>query len=252
MDLNLVLDKIIMNIGNPLLAREEALRAQGADAMSVNGVINKTGILFLALAAAFGYTWHLFFQGQDVTMYTMGGAIAGFILALVIIFGKMATPFLVVPYAICQGLFLGGTSAFLEKAYPGIVIQAVLLTMTCFGGILAAYHFKVIQYSPGLAKFITISILGIVAAYLVSFIGGFFGMPLNFLHDSSPLSIGISIFIVVIATISFIIDFEAIKQASERGVEKKQEWYFSFGLMVSLVWLYLEILRLLAKLRGRD
>lgn len=247
-----------MNIGNPLLAREEVLRERNAAALTVNGVTNKTGILFAVLLIAFGYTWHLYASGTETmaagkmgTIATVG-AIAGFILALIIIFGKMATPFLIVPYAACQGLFLGGISAYYEAAFPGIVMQAALLTLTCFFGILLAYKFNVIRYSPGLAKFLVVAILGIVIAYVVSFIGSFFGMPLKFLHDSSPLSIGISIFIVIIATLSFVIDFEAIKQASDQSVAKKLEWYFAFSLMVSLIWLYLEVLRLLGKLRAKE
>lgn len=241
-----------MNIGNPLLSREEVLRTRNAAALTVNGVMNKTGLLFAVLLIAFGYTWHLYASGaQTMTIATIG-AIAGFILALIIIFGKLATPYLIVPYAACQGLFLGGISAYYEAAYPGIVMQAALLTLTCFFGILIAYKMNIIRYSPGLAKFIMVAILGIVIAYVVSFIGGFFGMPLKFLHDSSPLSIGISIFIVIIATLSFVIDFEAINQASQQNVAKNQEWYFAFSLMVSLVWLYLEVLRLLSKLRAKE
>jgi uncharacterized YccA/Bax inhibitor family protein len=240
-----------MNIGNPLLAREEGLRTSSTGALTINGVINKTSFLFAMLLIAFGYTWHLYAGGNDTMTISTIGAIVGFVLALIIIFGKMANPYIIVPYAICQGLFLGGISAHYEKAFPGIVMQAALLTITCFGAILFAYKTKVIQYSPGLAKFIMVALIGIVIAYLVSFIGGFFGMPLKFMHDSSPLSIGISIFIVAIATLSFVIDFESIKRASEEGVGKEQEWYFGFALMVSLVWLYLEVLRLLSKLRSK-
>lgn len=241
-----------MNIGNPLLEREKAVRAHGVDVMSINGVINKTGILMAVLMVTFGYTWHMYSIGEETMTLGVVGAIVGFVLALIIIFGKLSTPFLIVPYAGCQGLFLGGISAHFEAMFPGIVMQAALLTLTCFVGILLAYKFNVVRYSAGFAKFITTALLGIVIAYVVSFVGGFFGMPLSFLHDSSPLSIGISIFIVLIATLSFVIDFEAVKTASEQGVDKKKEWYFGFSLVVSLVWLYLEMLRLLAKLRGRD
>lgn len=240
-----------MNIGNPLIAREEVLRTTNTTPLTVNGIINKTGLLFAVLLITFGYTWHLYASGSQTMTIAMVGAIVGFILAMIIIFGKMATPFLVIPYAGCQGLFLGGISAYYEATFPGIVMQAALLTLTCFFAILFAYKTNVIRYSPGLAKFIMVAMLGIVIAYLVSFIGSFFGMPLKFLHDSSPLSIGISLFIVAIATLSFVIDFEAINQAAQQGAAKSQEWYFGFALMVSLVWLYLEMLRLLSKLRSK-
>lgn len=240
-----------MNIGNPLLAREEGLRASSISTLTINGVINKTSLLFAFLLVAFGYTWHLYASGTETMTISTVGAIGGFILAMIIIFGKMSNPYIIIPYAICQGLFLGGISAHYEKAFPGIVMQAALLTMTCFGAILFAYKTQVIRYSPGLAKFLLVAIGGIVLAYIVSFIGGFFGMPLKFMYDSSPLSIGISIFIVAIATLSFVLDFEAIKRASEEGTDKKQEWYFGFALMVSLIWLYLETLRLLSKLRSK-
>lgn len=242
----------MMNIGNPLLAREQAVRSRGGEVMSINGVINKTGLLTAVLMVAFGYTWHMHSLGQAMGGYMIGGAIGGFVLAMIIIFTRKATPFLIIPYAACQGLFLGGISAHYEAMFPGIVMQAALLTITCFVAILIAYKTNVIRYSAGLAKFITTALFGIVIAYVISFIGGFFGMPLSFLHDSSPLSIGISLFIVGIATLSFVIDFEAIKENAAAGVEKKMEWYFSFSLMVSLVWLYLEILRLLSKLRSRN
>lgn len=241
-----------MNFGNPLLARDEVLRDRSAAALTVNGVMNKTGILFAVLLVAFGYTWHLYNTGAQTLTIATVAAIAGFVLALIIIFAKKATPFLIIPYAACQGLFLGGISAYYEAAFPGIVMQAALLTLACFFGILIAYKMNIIRYSPGLAKFLMVAIFGIVIAYLVSFIGSFFGMPLKFLHDSSPLSIGISIFIVIIATLSFVIDFEAINQAAQQSIDKKQEWYFAFSLMVSLVWLYLEVLRLLGKLRGKE
>lgn len=241
-----------MNIGNPLLTKERLGAAHGTDVLTINGVINKTGFMFLALLMTFGYTWKMAMSGVDIMPYAMGGAIGGFVLAMIIIFGQMMTPFLILPYAACQGLFLGGLSAIFEKTYPGIVMQAALLTITCFSAILLAYYTKVIRYSAGFAKFITISLVGIMLAYLASFIGSFFGMPMSFMHDSSPLSIGISIFIVGIATLSFILDFEAIKWAAQNRVDRKQEWYCAFSLVVSLVWLYLEILRLLSKLRGRD
>lgn len=240
-----------MNIGNPLLATTRNLALSPTDSVTVNGVINKTAFMMLALLATFGYTWHLAASGSNVTPWMVGGAIAGLVLALVIIFSKSSSPFLILPYALCEGLFLGGISAYYEQLFPGIVQEAVLLTLTCFGGILFAYKINVIRYSPGFARFLSVAILGILFAYIISIVGSFFGFPLSFLHDSSPLSIAISLFIVGIATLSFIIDFEAIKQAVNQGVEKKKEWYFAFALLVSLIWLYLEILRLLSKLRKR-
>jgi len=242
----------MMNLGNPLLTRERSYAQHGTNVLTISGVINKTGVAFAALLITFGYTWQIAMKGGDPMGLAMGGAIGGFVIAMIIIFGKMMTPVLVLPYALCEGLFLGGISAYYEKMYPGIVMQAVLLTVGCFAAILFAYKTNVIRYSAGLAKFIMVSLIGIVLAYLASFVGSFFGYPLMFLHDSSPLSIGISLFIVAIATISFVIDFEGIKRASEGGAEKKYEWYFAFGLMVSLVWLYLEMLRLLSKLRSRN
>lgn len=241
-----------MNIGNPLLTRERLGVQQGTDVLTINGVINKTGFMFLALLIAFGYTWKMRLAGADVMAYTVGGAIGGFVLAMVVILGRVLNPVIILGYAVCEGLFLGGLSATFEAAMPGIVMQAALLTMGCFSAILLAYYTGIIRYSAGLGKFIAVAMLGIMITYLVSFIGGFFGMNTSFLTSSSPLSIGISLFVVGIATLSFVIDFEAIKQAADMRVSKKQEWYCAFSLVVSLVWLYLEILRLLSKLRSRD
>lgn len=241
-----------MNIGNPLLSKERILVERSADALTVNGVINKTGLLMLVLMAAFGYTWYLYGQGIDTTRYIAIGAIAGFILAMIIIFAKVTNPVVISLYAACQGLFLGALSATFEAQYPGIVMQAVLLTLTCFMAILAAYYLKIIRYSPGFAKFIVVAIFGVVLARLVAIIAGWLGHPMAFMYDNSGLSIGISAFVVVLATISFIIDFEAIKVAAENNVPRKQEWFLSFGLIVGLVWLYLELLQLLAKLKRKD
>lgn len=239
------------NYGNPLLTRGRIAREATGEVLTVDGVINKTGFMLLALLAAFGYVWYLGRQGEELGMYMIGGLIGGLVLALVIIFGKVRNPGVILAYSVCEGLMLGAVSWIYEVQLPGIVMQAAMMTMGCFSAILLAYKLDVIRYSPGLAKFLSVAIGGIILAYLVSFIGGFFGMPLAFLHDSSPLSIGISIAVVIIATLSFVVDFEGIKWASENGVDKKEEWYCAFGLVVTLVWLYIEMLRLLSKLRNR-
>jgi len=172
----------MLNIGNPLLSRASNYTGRIEKPMTVNGVVNKTGVLFAILMLAFGYTWNVAETGGDISTFVWGGSIAGLVLALIIIFGRMTTPLLIAPYAACQGLALGGISAIYEAQFPGIVMQAALLSTTCFCGIWLVYKMGWIRATPSLTRFITGAIFGIMLAYLASFIGGFLGFPLPFLQ----------------------------------------------------------------------
>ena len=154
-------------------------------------------------------------------------------------------------YAILEGLFLGGISAVFESRFPGIVIQAVALTFGVLFCLLAAYTTRLIKVTQNFRLGVVAATGGIVIIYAISFIGGLFGLNVPYIHESGIIGIGFSLFVVVIAALNLVLDFDFIESGVEQGAPKYMEWYAAFGLLVTLVWLYLEILRLLAKLRGR-
>lgn len=241
-------------MANPILndkfleARENLLDNH---VMTVNGAIQNTFVLGI-IAVFFAYvTWTRFIAGhQDMAMaLTTGGAIVGFILALIISFTR--NKILIPMYAVAEGLTLGGVSAIFETMYPGIVMQAVLGTFAALFSMLFLYRANVIKCSDKFRSVIFISTASIAVIYLVDFIGRFFHYAVPVINSSSNLGIGFSLIVVVIAALNLIIDFDFIEKGAQAGLPKDYEWYGAFGLMVTLVWLYLEILRLLAKMSNR-
>jgi len=244
--------------GNPVISEkafDKALTRDG-DLMTVRGTINKFGVMFLMVLGAASFTWSLFYQGVDVMPWMMGSMIGGFIVALVIIFKKQWAPYLALGYALLEGLFLGAISAIFNAAfaesYPGIIMQAVLLTFGTAGAMFLLYYFRIIQATPVFKKVIIIATAGIFFFYLIAFVLRLFSVQMPYLHDSSMIGIGISLFIVAVAALNLILDFDRIEQGAAQGAPKYFEWYSAFGLMVTIIWLYLEILRLLSKLASRD
>ncbi len=219
--------------------------------LTYNGVINRTGILVLITSVVFSFTWQALQNGSVTPLIGIGGTIAGLILALIIIFTKTSNPFLIGAYAITQGLALGTSSYFANYKYPGIALQAVAGTFGCFFAVLALYATRVLKASPIFVKVISAAIIGIALLYITDIVAGLFGHPLEIVRGNSGLSIGITAVIVIVAALSFVIDFAAIEEAVEQGADAKLGWRFAFSLLVGLVWLYIEILRLLSKLRSR-
>ena len=172
-----------------------------------------------------------------------------FILALVIAFTR--NKYLVPVYAVCEGFALGGISASMEASYPGIVSQAVAGTFAAFFSMLILYRARVIKCTDKFRSVLFISTLSIAIVYLINWIGGFFGYAVPFINSSSNIGIAVSAIVVVVAAFNLIVDFDFIERGAQRMLPKDYEWYGAFGLMVTLVWLYLEILRLLAKLQDR-
>lgn len=248
----------IFKSGNPVLSEKTfgQTYVQGGDAMTVRGTINKFGLLFIMVLGAASFTWSLFYQGANVMPWMWGGMIGGLVLALVIIFKKTWSPYLALGYALCQGLFLGAVSAVFDYAfresYPGIIMQAVLLTLGTAAGMYALYHFRILQATQTFKKVVIGATMGIMLFYLIAFVLRFFSVEMPYLHDNSPIGIGISLFIVAIAALNLILDFDRIEQGAAHGAPKYFEWFCAFGLLVTLVWLYLEMLRLLSKLSSRD
>jgi uncharacterized YccA/Bax inhibitor family protein len=220
--------------------------------LTYNGVIHRTGVLLLITALTFALTWRGLETGQLTQNVAIGGMIAGIVLALIIIFARVTNPFVIAGYAAAEGVLLGAVSYFANLKYPGVALEATVATMGCFLVVLWLYSINVLRATPMFVKIISAALFGILAIYLVSMVAGFFGHSMTFLHDSSPLSIGISLVVVVVASLSFVIDFAAIDHAVARGVDARQGWHFAFCLLVGLVWLYLELLRLMTKLRSRD
>ena len=232
------------------------------ETMTLNGAVNKTAISLLILLLSGFMGFYLTFksgvivEGQIANMssaYMTGGFIIGFILALVTIFKKHLSPYTVPAYAIFEGVALGGISAFFSAMYDGIVFQAILITASIFCVLLFLYKTKIIKATENFKLGIVAATGGIMIVYLVNILMSFFGggLPVMDINNASIYSIGFSLVVVVIAALNLVLDFDFIEEASEMGVPKYMEWYGAFGLMVTLVWLYLEILRLLAKLNSR-
>ena len=249
----------IFKSGNPTLTQKMfdksmSLEANMQGTMSVRGAINKFGFLLVMIIAGAAYNWHLFQEGQNNLMSTlmMVGIIGGLVMALAISFKPTWAQYLAPLYALLEGLFIGGISAILNqafaKSYPGIVMQAVGLTFGVSIAMFLLYNFRVIKATEKFKSVIISATLGIFFFYLITMVLRLFGVNVSFMYDSSMLSIGISLFVVTIAALNLILDFDMIEQGAERGAPKFMEWYGAFGLMVTLVWLYMEILRLLSKL----
>jgi uncharacterized YccA/Bax inhibitor family protein len=248
----------IYKSGNPTLTQKMFdksmhLEANMQGTMSVRGAINKFGFLLVMVIAGAAYTWNLFEQGKPDTMYTLMivGAIGGLISALAITFKPNWAGYLAPLYGLLEGLFIGGISVVLNAAfaknYPGLIMQAVGLTFGVAIAMFLLYNFRIIKATEKFKSVIIAATLGIGIFYLLSMVLRMFGVNMPFIYDSSALSIGISLFIVAIAALNLILDFDMIEQGAERGAPKFMEWYGAFGLLVTLVWLYLEIVRLLSK-----
>ncbi len=242
-----------MRSGNPVLKTEtfEGLPYSGAR-MTLGGTVNKTAMLLALMLITAMWTWGMFFQTKDaaaVVPYLAVGAIGGFIVALITVFKKTAAPYTAPIYALLEGLFIGGVSAFMEAKFPGIVMQAVGLTFGTLFCLLAAYKSGLIKATENFKLGVTAATGAICLLYLVNFVMSFFDMSIGFIHESGTVGILFSVAVVVIAALNLVMDFDFIESGVEAGCPKYMEWYGAFGLLVTLVWLYLEILRLLAKLK---
>jgi len=224
-----------------------------ADAMTINGTVNKTGIMLLLLIAGAAYTWSQFMEGnmESLTMWLLIGAVGGLIVSLVTVFKKNWSPVTAPLYAVLEGFALGAISAFLEAAYPGIVIQAVALTFGTAACLLVAYKSGVIKATENFKLGVFAATGGIFLIYFFTAILGFFGIHIPYIHQNGLIGIGFSVVVVVIAALNLVLDFDFIEKGAENGAPKFMEWYAAFGLMVTLIWLYIEILRLLSKLNSR-
>lgn len=241
-----------MRTSNPALRTDTFTDSRvlpGAEPMTIGGTVHKSFILLAIAGVAAFMTWTR--AGAMSAPLYIFGAIGGFIVAMVLCFKKTWAPVLAPAYALLEGLFLGGISAQYARAYGGIVGQAVMLTFGVFFALLAAYQAGIIRSSEKFRLGLFAATGGIAVVYLLTMVLGFFGVNIPYIHGSGAIGIGFSVFVVIIAALNLVLDFDFIEQGAAARAPKYLEWYAAFGLLVTLVWLYLEILRLLSKMRQR-
>jgi len=246
-----------MRTSNPAL-NERAFQGERAvlgEAMTLQGTVNKTGVLLICAVATAAWTWNLFLHShspQTVMPLAVLGGIGGLIVAMVTIFKKEWSGVTAPIYALLEGLVLGSISAMLELRFPGIAIQAVSLTFGTLVVLLLAYRSGLIAVTEKFRLGVIAATGAIALFYIVEIVLGFFGVHFTAINGSGAIGIGFSIFVVIIAALNLVLDFDFIETGVRVGAPKYMEWYGAFGLMVTLIWLYFEILRLLSKLRSRD
>ena len=240
-----------METSNPLLKRESAFSRDWdrTESMTLQGVVNKTGILLLLCMGSAAFAWtHPALRGPLLLVGLVGGLIA----CLVGIFKPATSPIAAPIYAILEGLCLGAISQVFELRYPGIVVNAMMLTFGVLGVMLVLYTTRTIRVTSGLVKGVFAATAAVALVYVVDIVLGLFGTRMPFLHESGLLGIGISLVIVGVAAFNLLIDFSVVEDGISHGSPRYMEWYCGMALLITLVWLYLELLRLLSKLRGRN
>ena len=247
-----------MRTSNPIFNENTFSRyayLTGADPgtlMTVRGTANKCFALLALAMVTFGLTWYAVLQRgpQAIFPYMIGAAIGGLVLALVIAFKVHLAPVLSPVYALVEGIVLGGLSSVLEMRFPGIAFQAVGITMGVFLAMLLVYRSGLIKVTQKFAMGVVAATGGIALIYIVSMVSSWaFGYQIPFIHEGGPIGVAFSLFVMVIAALNLVLDFDLIEQGVKQGAPKEMEWYGAFGLMVTLFWLYIEALRLLSKLR---
>ena len=234
--------------GNPVFGDKfnQSQGFVGSERMTLDGTVNKTGILLGLCFIGAIISWNI-----PNPFFIVGGALVGFGLAIYTSFVPRNAGITAPIYAFVEGLFLGGISLMFEMEYPGIAIQAIGLTFGTLASLLFFYKSGLIKPTENFRLMIFSATFGIMILYLVSIVMSFFGSGIGFIHSNGIFGIGFSLFVVCIAALNLVLDFDFIEQGSENNLPKFMEWYGAFSLMVTLIWLYLEILRLLAKLRSR-
>ncbi|MDO5506686.1 MAG: Bax inhibitor-1/YccA family protein [Pseudoxanthomonas suwonensis] len=243
-------DSTFLDIGSGSVVSREGT-------MTLNGTIHRTATLLLLAFLTGAWSWSQTFAADGsiapmASIYMWGGLIGGLVLALVTIFKKTWSPVTAPLYAIAKGFALGAISAIYNAQFDGIVLQALMLTGAILLAMLMAYRSGLVKATENFKLGVAAATGGIMLVYLASIVLGLFGIRIPMIHESGMVGIGFSLFVVVIASLNLVLDFDFIESGVEQGAPKYMEWYGAFGLMVTLVWLYLEMLRLLAKLQSRD
>lgn len=248
----------LFNSSNPTLSEKsfnKSMAIPGADTMTVKGTLNRFGFLFVMVMASAFYVWNEASVGNNIGGYVMGGAIGGLILALIIVFKQNWAQYIAPAYALLEGLVIGGISAMYNNAFakvaPGIVMQAVALTFGTAIAMFILYRGGFIRATDRFKSIMMAAMGGIMIFYLITWILSLFHIDMPMLHQGSTMSIVISIAITAIAALSLILDFDMIETGAQMGAPKYMEWYGAFGLMVTMIWLYINILKLLGNIYGR-
>lgn len=253
-------------LSDKILLSEQRKAGTSSQTMTINGTIAKTGIMLVLVLFSAVLVWRkglpllerqitpelVQLVMKDMMPWILGGVFGGLIVALATVFKKTWAPVTAPIYALLEGLFIGGISVIAEAHFPGIVIQAVGLTFGTLACLLFAYRSGIIKVTDKFRAGVLAATGAVFLVYMATFILGFFGAGIPYIHGSGPVGIGFSVIVVVIAAMNLVLDFDLIETASNRGMPRYMEWYGSFALMVTLIWLYIEILRLLMKLRSRE
>jgi uncharacterized YccA/Bax inhibitor family protein len=242
-----------MRTSNPALNDKTFSNVQAATGaqMTIGGTVRKTATLLFLLVCGAAFTWRLARTGGNASAWAIGGAIGGLVFCLVTCFKKSWSPVTAPIYAVLEGLFLGAISAFLEVRFKGIVVAAVGLTLSTLACLLFCYQTRIIRATENFKLGIFAATGAIFLVYVVGAIMNLFGAGIPYIHDSGWVGIGFSLVVVGIAALNLVLDFDFIEQGCASGAPKYMEWFGAFGLMVTLVWLYVEILRLLSKISSR-
>lgn len=221
--------------------------------MTVNGAVNKSFILLLLLLTGAFTVWYMAVNGTNPMPIAIGGAILGLISVIAASFKPELSRYLAPAYALFEGLFIGGITLIINSAYPGVAIQAVSATFVTFIVCFALYRFRIVKVTEQFKSVVVAATLAIATYYLITWIMSFFGfMPIHSIQNNSLMSIGISVFVIIIAALNLFLDFDLIEKSAQQRLPKYMEWFGAMGLMITLVWLYVEFLRLFAKLSSRD
>jgi uncharacterized YccA/Bax inhibitor family protein len=242
-----------MKSGNPALSSKTFDGLEASDnPMTLSGTINKTAMLLALVLLGAMWVWNIYFtthRFEDITPYLWTGSLGGLVVALVTVFNKSIAPYTSPAYAVLEGLAIGGISAMYEARQPGIALQAVGLTFGTLACMLAAYRFEIIKVTENFKMGLVAATGGIAILYLFDMVLMYFGHPVSMIHEGGVMGIGFSLFVVCIAALNLVMDFDFIAKGVAQRNPKYMEWYSAFGLVVTLVWLYLEIIRLLGKRR---
>lgn len=253
-----------MRSGNPVLTHDafriEAPVAARSTTMTIQGTVAKTAILLAITVAAAAVSWiHVERAPELLRPYMIGGGIAGLIACIATVFKPNWSPISAPIYAVCEGLFLGAISLFadlyaqrISGAETRIVPQAVILTFGTLAALLVAYRSGLVRATENFKLGVMAATGGIFLVYLATWVLGFFSISIPYIHDSGLIGIGFSVFVLIVAALNLVLDFDFIESGAEQGAPKYMEWYGAFGLLVTLIWLYIEFLRLLMKLQKRD
>ncbi len=236
------------------LASPRSLSGAATDRMTVSGTVLKTSVLLVILLTAAGVTWTQATRGEANMLFPLliAGIIGGLVFAIATIAFPKASPYTAPVYAGCEGLVLGAISVIMEARYHGIAVQAAGLSVATLAAMLGLYASGLVRATARFRTGVLAATGAVALVYLASMVMRLFGADMPFIHEASPIGIGFSVVVVVIAALNLILDFDTIETGVRLRAPKYMEWYAGFGLLVTLVWMYLEILRLLAKLRGRD